>query len=285
MHSDSGCITSGVPQGSVLGLILFLIYFKDIPTVIKAVSALFADDTLVYRGDCKGERQTPCCGIQGDLHDLSRWAVDSSVQFNITKSAELCVGSFPPVRSAELDGSRLPRVNSQLHQGVLLDNKLCWKGHVDCLLKTVAGPVSLCKSLLYRHHLPPKAIRRFYLAFFRPRLEYCSAVWGGAATRTLGKLEKLQLRVARALSSNRNLHGSELLKTVNLPTLAWRRRFHRLTLMWQLYNGLGPPQLLSVFPEPLSVRSSLIHRVPHSLRFPSLSTSRHLSSFFVLVCP
>ena len=130
-----------------------------------------------------------------------------------------------------------------------------------------------------------QAIRRFYLAFFRPRLEYCSAVWGGAATRTLGKLEKLQLWVARALSSIRNLHGSDLLKTVNLPTLAWRRRFHRLTLTWQLYNGLGPPQLLSVFPEPLSVRSYLIHRVPHSLRFPSSSASRHLSSFLCLSVP
>lgn len=283
--SDSGCITSGVPQGSVLGPLLFLIYFKDIPAVVQAVSALFADDTLIYRGDCKGDRQTPCCGIQDDLHSLSRWASDSGVLFNVEKSAEFCVGTVPPASPPKLEETPLPRVRFKKHLGALLDNKLCWNSHLDLLQKRVAGPVNLCKRLIYRHHLPPDVIRRFYLAFIRPRLEYCSAVWGGASRSALLKLERMQLQVARALTTERNLHGGELLRRVNLPTLAWRRREHRLALMWQLYHGQGPPQLLSLFPQPVSARSTLSLRSPHSLRFPLSSSSRHLSSFLCLSVP
>ena len=117
----------------------------------------------------------------------------------------------------------------------------------------------------------------------RPRLEYCSLGW--CSDPYFWKVGKVA--VAGGLSTFFESQSSRfrIAKHSQSATLAWRRRFHRLTLMWQLYNGLGPPQLLSVFSEPLSVRSSLIHRVPHSLRFPSSSTSRSLSSFLCLSVP
>ena len=83
--SDPLHITSGVPQGSVLGPLLFIIYFKDIPSVTQACSALFADDTLLFRDDRQGANG--CCSLSSDLSDISTWAAQSNVSFNATKPA------------------------------------------------------------------------------------------------------------------------------------------------------------------------------------------------------
>lgn len=281
-------ISSGVPQGSCLGPLLFLIYFKDIPSVVSAASALFADDTLIYRCDCKGQRQTPCCQLGRDLSDLEVWADSSRVKFNAAKSAEFCVGASSPDRSVELVGTTLPRAPSRLHLGVLLEGNLRWTSHIECLLRLVSGPVTLCMRLTYSHHLPPSVTRKFYLAYIRTRLEYCSAVWGGAPPVLLKKLERIQLKVARLLVAPNNGHdlrGSALLQAVGLPTLTWRRRIHRLTVMWKLVHGFGPPQLACFLPQPASSRSTRDLRAPHRLEFPSSNSSRHLSSFLCVVVP
>ena len=89
------------------------------------------------------------------------------------------------------------------------------------------------KRLVYSNHLPSVVIRRFYFAYIRPRLEYCSAVWGGASHALLTKLERVQLKIARLLvtPAHRYISGKLLLEAANLPTLAWRRREHRLTIL------------------------------------------------------
>ena len=75
-------VTSGVPQGSVLGPLLFAIYYKDIPTPTQAFSALFADDTLLYSTDCLGQRSIPCCRLTDDLSLLSVWTEETRVKIN-----------------------------------------------------------------------------------------------------------------------------------------------------------------------------------------------------------
>lgn len=280
-------VTSGVPQGSGLGPLLFLIYFRDIPSVVSAATALFADDTLIYRCDCEGRRRTPCCNLGQDLRDLTMWADCSSVEFNCTKSAELCLGAAPPVLSVQLTGSPLPRVDSIIHLGVLLERNLRWSAHIERLLRALAGPVALCKRLAFTHHLPPVVLRRFYLAYIRPRMEYCSAVWGGASHALLFKLEHVQLKMARLLvaPAQRHLSGRDLLEAANLATLEWRRREHRLTILWKLVKNLGPPQLSRSLPLSASSRSDCSLRAPHRLQFPASRSSRHLSSFLCVAIP
>ena len=87
------------------------------------------------------------------------------------------------------------------------------------------------------------------------------------------------------LTAGGKLHGSALLQQVNLPTLSWRRRIHCLVLLFKLYRGLGPPQLLSRLPKPASVRSAYSLRAAHRLEFPSSSSARHLSSFLCVTIP
>ena len=120
----------------------------------------------------------------------------------------------------------------------------------------------------------------------RPRLEYCSAVWGGASPCLLSRLEKLQLQVARAIARPRMpVAPSQLLASLGLPTLAWRRRIRRLVIFFNLHIGQGLPQLRKMLSNPASLRSTRALRSAHGYAFPSSSTARHLSSFLCTTIP
>ena len=122
------------------------------------------------------------------------WADDHHVLYNGSKSAELPIGARPreavkqpPLRLADSD---IPRVFDHTHLGVTLASNLRWDDHIDRLGGKVAGYVHLCRTLAFRHNMRGMAIRRFFVAFIRPRLEYCSAVWCGASPALLKNVEK-----------------------------------------------------------------------------------------------
>ena len=108
------------------------------------------------------------------------------------------------------------------------------------------------------------AIRHFFVAFSRPRLEYCSAVWCGASPALLMDQEKVQLRVARAIVRNPTLQDVSTLQQDRLPTLSWRRREHCLGLLWQLCTEKVPPALQASLVPCAQLRST---RFPHFFVF------------------
>ena len=93
--------------------------------------------------------------------------------------------------------------------------------YIDRFNGKVAGYVHLCRILAFRHNMHGMAILRFFVAFICPRLEYCSAVWCGASPALLMDLEKVQLRVARAIVRNPTLQDVSTLQQACLPTLSW----------------------------------------------------------------
>ena len=180
----------------------------------------------------------------------------------------------------------IPRVQSHVHLGVTVSSNLRWDQHVTAILEKVACYVNLSRTLAYRHQLPSGVVRKLYLSFIRPRFEYCSAVWCGASAGSLKRLEKVQLKVAKAIVRPHSvLSDSAILAASNLPTLSWRRREHCLCLMYQLFHGKGPPSLAELIPPAVQVRTAMALRTPHSTRFPSVTSSRHLSSFLCTTIP
>ena len=145
--------------------------------------------------------------------------------------------------------------------------------------------VYLCQKLAYQHRLPSLAIRRFYIAFVRPRLEYCNAAWCGLTRIQALRLDKVQVRVARAVVRCPGGSRSQVLQEAGLPTLSWRRREHCLGLLWKLVNGIGPLALLNVLPATAACRSSSVLRCSHSSQFPLCLSSRRKSSFFCYTIP
>ena len=289
-------ISSGVPQGSVLGPLLFLIYFRSLPAAVKKCTpVMFADDTLLYETCPPGGSLS--CALQEDANSTSLWANSWNTRFNASKSNSLLICRRPSVKHSShlqpllLSGSLVPCVTSVIHLGLTITASLTWSAHIDQLLKQVSWKLSLMKRLAFRGNLTLPVFSLMYKSLVRPCLEYASTVWDNCTTADAHSLERVQVSLARAICTKRfgsqyaySLPKNQLLSILSWPTLSWRRRRQKLVLFWQLYNGLGPPMLSRKLPSSVMDRCGYRLRSTHSSEVPLCSSSRHLSSFFPSTC-
>ena len=290
-HVDSSplCISSGVPQGSVLGPILFIIYMSDLPLAVKQnTCALFADDTLVY-STCCTPSQHPCCNLQEDIDAVQTWSSDWNATFNSAKSQQMVVGRHGCETGGNLvlGGDKLQQVCTVSHLGLTLASTLKWSDHVSGILKRAAPKAAALKKLGYRARVSVDTMSLLYKTILRPRLEYASIAWDNCSAADSRRVERLQLSVARAVMHQRrhpSMSKSQLLKQLGWPTLAWRRRRAKLIYFWKLVNNKGPPCLSSRIPKSVNNRCEYSLRNTGTVELPACSSSLYLSSFIPSSC-
>ena len=180
----------------MLGPLLFLIYYKDIPTVTAAVTALFADDMLLFHPACHGSKTSPYCLLQA-ISMPSCPGLLTSTCHSILSNQSISVSPPPWQELLQVNGVPIPQRKEARHLGVCLSSDLRWNSHMSHPILQSAGQIHLCQKLWYQHHLSSSVIRRFFIAFFRPKQEYCYAVWCGLPRSQAICLEKLQLKVAK----------------------------------------------------------------------------------------
>ena len=281
--SDVRLISSGVPQGSVLGPLLFVLYFSDLPLAVRASCSLYADDTLVFDSTCSGDGSSSCCELRRDLVSVGTWARAWNTTFNASKSNAMLVHArnvASQTSDVELDSAVIPGVRVVCHLGVMLTESLGWSHHISFLLRRVSPSVGLLRHLAYRVG-SALLVKRLYVGLVRQVLEYASPVWDSCTKSETLSLERLQLSVARAVLRVRrsSMSNSKVLEAVGWPTLAWRRRRFKLLLLWRLIHGEGPPSLAASLPQPAADRSSRCLRNPHSLAYPYCKSTRRCRSF------
>ena len=237
--SDSSLVTSGVPQGTVLGPILFLIYINDLPESLKYSSArLFADDSLIFRIIKTFE---DCILLQKDLEALEAWENMWQMQFRPDKCS--CIrftrSHNPILLDYYLKNVKLNIVKTQKYLGVYLSSDMRWTAHIDHIVNKGNRTLGFLTRNLYR--CPPKVKYTAYVTIVRPILDYCDTVWDTEIMRDKSKLEKLNTRAARLISNDyRKTEGitSYLKREHNLDILAERRKLHRLTFLYKISNGI-----------------------------------------------
>ena len=150
--SDITDVTSGVPQGSVLGPVLFLLYINDINGNIKSSIRLFADDSIIYR---KISSKTDHEILQTDLSQLQTWSDKWQMEFNVSKCVHLPITNKtkPSTHKYSLSGKPLSTVSSHSYLGVKLDSKLTWTNHVTDITSKSSKCLGTIKLLA---HVNPK---------------------------------------------------------------------------------------------------------------------------------
>ena len=172
--SDKLPVISGVPQGSILDPILFIIYINVLPsTVSSSIILMFADDTKCYRPiSCPND----CLLLQRDLDYISEWCVAWNLSFNSTKCAALHFSHSPP-SSYYLNGDSISDMVCHRDLGVIMFKDLSWSNHYDYISAKAYKTLGLIRrSFHHTSSIPTK--RALYMFIIRPQILYGSQIWG-----------------------------------------------------------------------------------------------------------
>ena len=243
--SKSDPVISGVPQGTVLGPVLFVIYINDLLDDITSHGLMFADDTKIFRLITSRE---DAIKLQEDISKLEEWTRVWQVHFNHTKCHVLTLGKFENIRYAHnytIMGNELEHVADEKDLGITIDGDLNFEEHISRKIRVANGIVGqIRRSFSY---LDGETFRRLYCAFVRPHLEYGQAIWSPHLKRNINRLENVQVRATKLVDGLAKLDYPERLKRLNLPTLAHRRERGDMMEMYKHFYTYDKCTLPSTF--------------------------------------
>ena len=256
--SNVSDVVSGVPQGSVLGPIMFLIFINDIETVCCGDTdlQLFADDLKLY-----SSVKVSCNSLtlQQSIDNLALWADKWQLNINISKCAVLTIGAKGGYCGSVyfINNTQLVSTNSFIDLGIDTDSSLSYHNHISSIVSKAAQRV----GILFRGFMTRdlQFMRKAFITYIRPLLEYNSCVWNPHQKEYINLIEKVQRRFTKRIPSLRDLSYTERLAIINLEPLELRRLKTDLTEYYKIFNNLDAIEYSDHFNfyEPLaSTRSS-----------------------------
>ena len=225
---------SGVPQGSVVGPLLFLIYINSASGLLfspRTYITLYADDILMYKEIRKADDFSQ---LQSDLDTLFEWAVSKCLTFNPKKCKFMVVtrkrnSLQPPTLTLGLNA--ISHVYEYTYLGVTITADLSWSDHIHVVLCSKSKRIL---GLIYRTfyaNSSPFSLLKLYISLIRPSLEYACQVWNPYLAKDIDKLEKVQQFALRLCFKQWDLDYQSLLFLSDLPTLAARRKYFNFCTM------------------------------------------------------
>ena len=235
VRSREDSVDSGVPQGTVMGPLLFLIHISDLPDVLGPDTAvrLFADDCLVYRSIDGIEDQR---SLQRDLDSLVLCGNCWGMRFNASKCVIIHMGTVKFHFFYHLNNHVLQIVQHAKYLGITLTSDLNWSQHVASTASKAHQRLGFLKRNL--RGAPYKCRETAYVTLIRSQMEYCSSIWDPTLNKDSDSLEKIQRKAARwATGQYGSCSVTQLLRDLKWEPLADRRRHQRLTLLFKIIYG------------------------------------------------
>ena len=235
--SNAAFVTSGIPQGSVLGPILFLIYVNDLPEIVTSTVKLFADDTKIYR---KIQNTHDSEELQRDLDKLMNWSQRWQLPFNMGKCSILHLGKNNPNHKYKLtsegDIVELVEIEEEKDLGIKFDSLLSFKQHTSECVSKANQRIGLIRRNFQQ--LDNYMFLLLYKSLIRPLLEYGNTVWYPFYKQDSQELEKVQRRATKLVKNLRDMAYPARLRALDLPTLVYRRKRADMLQMYRIITGV-----------------------------------------------
>ena len=262
-ESDVSC---GVPQGSVLGPLLFILYTNDLPCALRdSKCILFADDTTIYMAS--NNINEIITSITNDMTLLTDWFRANKLSLNVSKTNYMVFTNTPhhiPQFSLYIENKLLNRVENVKFLGIHIDHKLDWGTHIQkCKNKILSGLYALrnVRNLLLHSHM-----KSLYYTLIHPHITYGTMLWGSAKKIHLKKIQVLQNKAIRVLTNTKyNESALPLYKLTKILPLNDIYQFQLALCMYQLNNKQLSRPLQALFTINIDIHSynTRHHLDPH----------------------
>ena len=247
--SETRSITCGVPQGSVLGPLLFIIYTNDLPQSIQnSKCILFADDTTIYTSASQPSEAYNMKNI--DLNILCDWFKANKLSLNVSKTTYMMfnknIQNLIINTPLKIGNAQIERVSSTKFLGLFLDDQLKWTNHLKkCKAKLASSLYALktVKTILPRDHL-----RTLYYSMIHPYLDYGVLLWGSSTQNNIRPLTKIQNKAVRIINgSSYNYNTSEIYKKLNILQIEDLHKLAIYKFMYRYHHNTLPNKLGLIF--------------------------------------
>ena len=260
-------VACGVPQGSILGPLLFIITINDIVKVVKNCTvSLYADDTCLYYSSSNPHELERC--INEDLNSISKWLKYNGLLLNQKKCESMIITSmrrrnlFRNIQFV-INGSHIQPTSSCKYLGVALNNTLTWNNHIDSVKGKLSSSIYCFKRI--RPFISQETALTLYKGLIQPHLDYCSVIWMNAGKTLLQQIDVLQRRALRAILLVDNRFSSQALYEITgVEPIEIRWKKQAAIFIFKLLHKLLPEFIcdrISVKENPHQLRNSnnIIH--------------------------
>ena len=228
-------VTSGVPQGSVLAPVMFLIYINDMPEKVHSYMSMFADDAKLMK---RVRQKEDCEDLQRDLDRVYEWSQTWEMEFNAKKCHVMELGRSKnrPTKLYKMGNEILNVTKEEKDLGVTFQDTLSPEKHINRIFGQAYGTLQNIRVAF--QYMDKGMMKKIITTMIRPKLEYAAVTWSPHCKKHVSKLERIQRIATKIIPELADKSYEGRLKELNLPTLEQRRERGDLITLFKLINGI-----------------------------------------------